>query len=51
MNGIANFLGILFLGWFIVFLLHQALGGILGIFYRGLRKKHAIEIVNARNKQ
>lgn len=51
MRGFSDFLGLFFVGWTIVFFLHQSIGGLLGLFYRGIKKRHAIEIVNAKNKQ
>jgi hypothetical protein len=43
--GISNFLGLLIVGWLIVYVLHQAIGGLLGLFYRGLRKRHYLATV------
>ena len=48
--GAADFFGLLIIGWLVVFLLHQSIGGILSIFWRAQLRRHAIEIVNARNK-
>ena len=45
------FLSLFVIGWLIVFVLHQVFGGLIAIFTRGIRKRHAIEIVNARNKK
>ena len=42
--GFNNFLGILFLGWIIVLLTHEAVGGILSIFYRRFAKDQDITI-------
>jgi hypothetical protein len=47
----AEFFGLQFVGWGIVYLIHQSIGGLLGLFNRGIRKRHAIEIVNAKNKK
>jgi len=46
----ADFFWLLIVAWLISFLLHQIIGGLLGIFYRGVGRTHAIEIVNMRNK-
>lgn len=47
----SDFMGLEVIAWVIVFLIHQSVGGLLGLFYRGVRKTHAIEIVNAKNKK
>ena len=39
-----DFLGLLIVAWLIVFLLHQTIGGLLGIFWRGIGKKNRIVV-------
>jgi len=46
----ADFFGLLLLAWIVIFFLHQAIGGLLALFNRGVKRRHAIEIVNLRNK-
>lgn len=50
MTNFSDFLGLLIVGFFITFFLHQTIGGILGLFWRSQQKKHVIEIVNTWNK-
>jgi hypothetical protein len=49
--GLADFFSVFLIGWAIVFLLHQTIGGLIGLFTKGIQKRHAIEIVNAKNKK
>jgi len=49
--GIADFLGLLFIGWLIVFLLHQTIGGFIMLFNRVIYKHHAIVITGVHSKQ
>jgi len=51
MNDFSNFMGLLMVAASFVFLPHQLIGGLLGLFYNGVKKQHAIEIVNAKNKK
>jgi hypothetical protein len=42
--GVNDFFGLLLIGWLIVYLLHQTIGGLLGIFWRSLHERNAIKI-------
>lgn len=39
-----DFIGALVLGWAIAFVLHQTIGGFLGIFWRGVEKRNKIVV-------
>lgn len=44
MNTFAGFIWLLIYAWLIVFFLHQVIGGILGLFHRGIEKRNALVV-------
>jgi hypothetical protein len=42
--GASNFIWLLIFGWLLTFLLHQAIGGLLGLFFRGQLHKNEIAV-------
>lgn len=39
-----DFIGLLVLGWVIAFVVHQVIGGFLGLFWRGVEKRNRIVV-------
>ena len=39
-----DFIGVLVLGWVIAFLIHQTVGGFLGLFWRAVEKRNKIVV-------
>lgn len=42
--GIADFMWLLIIGWIIIFVIHQTIGGLLGLFYRRVQHKNEISV-------
>jgi hypothetical protein len=42
--GFGDYLWLLILTAFVIFFLHQIIGGILNVFWRGIFKRHAIAV-------